>query len=66
MTIKLVPDSSYSPAEEQRMLKMIRSVLGDRIELKIDYVDDIPLDKTGKFKYTISEVAKCRIGKSTC
>jgi len=66
LTIKLVPDSSYSPAEEQRMLKMIRSVLGDRIELKIDYVDDIPLDKTGKFKYTISEVAKCRIGKSTC
>ncbi len=38
--------------EEQELLKMFKSFLGEDAILKINYVDDIPLLSSGKRKYT--------------
>jgi len=58
LIIRLVTDNSYAEEEERNILRMIRSVLDDKIELKVEYLNDIPIEKSGKFRYTYSEVVK--------
>jgi phenylacetate-CoA ligase len=44
---------------DERITKKIKRDLGDEIELRIEYVDRIqPNPKSGKYRFTISEVTK--------
>ena len=54
--IQLLTNSHYNPADEQRIIDVFKARLGQTVELKINYVDRIEKEKSGKFRYVISHV----------
>jgi len=57
LTIKIVLQQSLPDEKLQFCKSEIVKVMGADMELTIDYVDDIPLTATGKYRTTISEIA---------
>ena len=49
VTVKLVRTPSYSTADEERLLHDMRSYLGDKIEIEIEYVEEIRAPPTASF-----------------
>ena len=56
ITIKIVPTKSLKDEEINRMIFEIKSYIGDDIEIKVDFVETIPREKSGKFKTVISKI----------
>jgi len=56
LEIKIIRDDKYSLDSEQVLKDIIRSNLGEDIELFINYVDDIPLTQSGKYRVAISKI----------
>ena len=48
--IIFVPDRTFGPKEEKRLLEEIRSRLGDEIEVRLLPVESIPREANGKFR----------------
>jgi phenylacetate-CoA ligase len=57
ITVLLVPDLTWTEAKAARLERDIRRHLGARVRLKIELVDDIPLDSNGKRKILVNEMA---------
>lgn len=55
--IHIKTNEQYSEQDEQRILDTFHARLGQGVEVSIDYVDDIPREKSGKFRYVISHVS---------
>jgi phenylacetate-CoA ligase len=56
VTVKLVKhESRYRPEEERTFLDGIRRALGNGVEIRTEYVDDIPRGPSGKLRYAIRE-----------
>ena len=56
VAIKIVKDEGYTEKDSKEFLKALRSTLGPKINIKFEFVDEIPLTKTGKFRFVISEI----------
>ncbi|WP_437676594.1 phenylacetate--CoA ligase family protein [Sorangium sp. So ce131] len=56
LTIKIMPGENYRPETSQIIEREIRRLLGDRANLQIQVVDEIPVTRGGKFRVTVSEV----------
>ncbi len=64
ITLKLVTDKRFNSREESSLLENLRYRLGDKIDIKIEHVNDIPRTKSGKFRWVISKVPKGQLNKN--
>lgn len=56
--INIVKGRNYTEADTQLLMSGLRERLGEDVSIKINYVEDIPNDKSGKFRWVISKVEK--------
>lgn len=60
---KIVKDHNYNNESEIQVLKNARERIGREINIRILYVNDIPRQKNGKFKYIVSNIDKELFGE---
>src|SRR5690606_30016237 len=48
--VKIVKGSEFSPGDEQSFLNALRARLGYQMAIDLEYVEDIPREKSGKFR----------------
>ncbi|MFC1601064.1 phenylacetate--CoA ligase family protein [Candidatus Sumerlaeota bacterium] len=58
LTVKIVRDSGYGRAHEQRLLRDLRLFLGEEIAVELEYVEEIAREPNGKFRQVISRIAR--------
>jgi len=56
ITVKIVRRENFTPADEQFLLTELKKRLGEGIELRLEYVTEIPRTSAGKFRWVISKV----------
>lgn len=54
--IQLVVDASYSSVTEELITTQFRRRLGELIEIKFEYLEQIAAEKSGKYRYVVSHV----------
>lgn len=54
--LRLVTEAGFEPASEDRIRRGFKARLGEDTEVAIEYVDDIPRERSGKFRYVTSAV----------
>jgi phenylacetate-CoA ligase len=57
VTLKIVPGQGFDDEVASRIRREMRVVFGDRTNLSMELVRDIPLTASGKHRVTVSEVA---------
>jgi phenylacetate-CoA ligase len=55
--VKLVAGEGFSEAQQAELIAGLRARLGPEVQIEISVVDDIPNEKSGKFRWVISRVA---------
>lgn len=55
--VMLAVDSSFDRENEKQVIAGFKTSLGEAVEIKIEYVDKVPAEKSGKFRFVISHVA---------
>lgn len=58
ITIKIVPNKRFSPADSQHLIREFKARLGDDMQIRIETLEALPRTKSGKFKWVISKVDK--------
>jgi len=58
--VLVVPRPTYSAASERRLVREIRSRLGDEIRIDVKLVEEIPREPNGKFRAVMSQVGSLR------
>lgn len=58
ITIKIVPNEKYQPAESEHLVREFKARLGEDMQIRIEIVKEIPRTKSGKFKWVVSKVDK--------
>ena len=61
--VQIVAGTNFDPADEKRIREVFAQRLGEGVQVDIEYVDAIPAEKSGKFRYVISHVAGSRPGE---
>ncbi len=56
LTIKIVSGNELNAGEFKQLKKKIFEVMGEGTQISYDFVDDIPLTKSGKHRVTISHI----------
>jgi phenylacetate-CoA ligase len=56
VTFNLVPDTNFKTDYFQVLLKKIQQHCGSDFEVEFQIVDEIPLTKSGKFRFVISNL----------
>ena len=56
--IKIVRSPQYSQGDSAKLLEGLRERLGESVEIKLDFVDHIPRESSGKFRWVISKIPK--------
>ena len=55
--VKLVTGEGFSAAQQEELIAGLRARLGPDVQIEVSLVDDIPNEKSGKFRWVISRVA---------
>ena len=58
LIIKIVKGNNFSFKDEEKLMKNVLSRVGSSISIKLEYVKDIPLTKSGKFRFVVSNITK--------
>lgn len=56
ITVKIVKRPQYSQQDTNLLLSGLHERVGDDMEIKLEFVDSIPTDPSGKFQFVISKV----------
>jgi phenylacetate-CoA ligase len=56
VVVKIVPAASLSDADRQQLLDGLQTRLGPDVRIEIVVVDDIPPERSGKYRWVISKV----------
>lgn len=56
IVVKVVRGKEYSEETEQGLIYNLKERLGGRISVRIDYIEKVPRDESGKFKAVISRL----------
>lgn len=56
LRVKIVKNESYGKKDEKVLIAAFLERLGKDIAIKIEYVDEIPRTKSGKFKWVVSKI----------
>lgn len=54
--VKLVPSAAFTPAHRAQLEASLQLRLGDTMRIETEVVDDIPAEKSGKFRWVICRV----------
>jgi phenylacetate-CoA ligase len=57
IVLKIAKDPNYSAATEQALVAEFKHSVGEHNDIRIEFVDAIPQEKSGKFRFAISKVA---------
>jgi len=57
-TVQVVPGPAWDPACVPRIVEGFRRRLGDAVAVQVETVAAIPAEKSGKFRYIVSHVAR--------
>lgn len=55
--VSIVPDAAYGEAVAERVRAGLRQRLGTGVDVVVEVVDVIPPERSGKFRYVVSQVA---------
>lgn len=58
ITIKIVPNGEFRPADSEHLIREFRARLGEDMHIQIETVQELPRTRSGKFKWVISRVDK--------
>jgi phenylacetate-CoA ligase len=58
LLIKLVKRESYTDKDTEHFLSTIKAHISERAEIEVEFVDEIPTTKAGKYRFIISNVPK--------
>ncbi len=53
-SVQLTINDSYQPGSEEVIRRAFKSKLGDMVEVNFEYLDAIPAEKSGKYRYVVS------------
>lgn len=56
LVVKIVRNKRYNEDDENKLLVAFNERLGKQINIKLKYVDSIPKEKSGKFRWVISNI----------
>jgi phenylacetate-CoA ligase len=56
VVVKIVPTAGLSEADRQQLLDGLQARLGPDVRIEIVVVDDIPPERSGKYRWVISKV----------
>ena len=51
MILKIVPRSDYTEEDSKKIYAELSEKFKDQVELRLEFVDSIPLTPRGKYKY---------------
>jgi phenylacetate-CoA ligase len=57
-TLKIVAAGAAGDGEAEHLVDAVRRVMGDNVAVDVALVDEIPLASSGKYRYTICELAE--------
>lgn len=55
LVVKVIAGEAFTAEESAKLLKGLRSILGDGFDLQIQRVSEIPLSKSGKSRFVVSK-----------
>jgi len=58
ITVKIVKNELFKSSDEKVLLSSLGERLGSGIEINIEYVKEIPRERSGKFRWVISRVSR--------
>lgn len=58
--ILLVADESFDPRSSERIVALTKARLGAGVHVAVEAVENIPPEKSGKYRYVVSRVASAR------
>lgn len=58
INIKMIVDKGYNESDKEMFIKNVRDRLGNKINIKIDIVNDIKSEKSGKFRMVKNSIPK--------
>jgi phenylacetate-CoA ligase len=61
IVVRVVPEASFSKGDESSIVRKVRHLLGDNVEVVVDLTTEIPRLPSGKFRYVTSHVATAYI-----
>lgn len=56
LKIKIIKRPGYSETDTNLLFNELHSILGPNMDIEFEYVNDIPLTKTGKYRWIISKI----------
>ena len=56
-TVQIVKNQQYNHENEEKIQQEFKQRLGERVQIKIEYINMIAKEKSGKFRYVVSHVA---------
>jgi len=56
LTVRIVPDGNYTAAISERLARDIQDALPEGVTVNVILVDSIPLSKSGKYSFAVSEI----------
>ena len=56
LILNVVRAPDFAPAAEQALLKEFNQVFGDSVALRVQYVERIPQERSGKYRFSICKV----------
>ncbi|MBE7414105.1 MAG: phenylacetate--CoA ligase family protein [Deltaproteobacteria bacterium] len=54
--VRIVPNSNFTPEERDHLVKELKARLGERVNVNIELVNEVPRSRSGKFRWVISNV----------
>lgn len=58
ITIRIVPNDRFGPADSQHLIREFKARLGEDMQIRIETLASLPRTRSGKFKWVISRVEK--------
>jgi phenylacetate-CoA ligase len=58
ITIRIVPNERYRPADSEHLIREFKARMGDDMQIRVETVAELPRTRSGKFKWVISRVEK--------
>ena len=58
--IQIVRDKSFNERSVQKLQALARKLFGERMNCRYDYVTTISQEKSGKYRFVISELAESK------
>jgi phenylacetate-CoA ligase len=56
IVVRLVPDGAFSGGDRETLVAKMKEYLGGGVRIDIELVDDIPRERSGKYRWVVSKV----------